>query len=76
AIKGTLEDYSETEIHHSRLYPNLDTLVDKGLVEKGEVDRRSNYYRVTSRGQRELAARQEWEDRYIREPSSIEATTD
>jgi hypothetical protein len=24
--------YYEKEIHHSRLYPNLDTLVEKGLV--------------------------------------------
>lgn len=35
AIKDELEDYYEKEIHHGRLYPNLDTLVDKGLVEKG-----------------------------------------
>ncbi|ADJ16624.1 PadR family transcriptional regulator [Halalkalicoccus jeotgali] len=76
AIKETLEDYTGTEIHHGRLYPNLDTLVDKGLVEKGEVDRRSNYYRITSRGQRELTARHEWENQYIRDSSSVEATTD
>jgi len=30
AIKEELEDYYEEEIHHGRLYPNLDTLVDKG----------------------------------------------
>jgi DNA-binding PadR family transcriptional regulator len=30
AIKDELESYYETEIHHGRLYPNLDTLVDKG----------------------------------------------
>ena len=35
AIKTELEDYYETETHHGRLYPNLDDLVDKGLVEKG-----------------------------------------
>jgi len=34
AIKDELEDYYEKEIHHGRLYPNLDTLVEKGLVEK------------------------------------------
>jgi len=36
ALKEELEQYYEGEIHHGRLYPNLDTLVDKGLVEKGE----------------------------------------
>jgi len=28
AIKEELEDYYEKEIHHGRLYPNLDTLVE------------------------------------------------
>jgi PadR family transcriptional regulator PadR len=65
AIKDELEDYYEKEIHHGRLYPNLDTLVDKGLLEKGEQDRRTNYYIVTTRGQRELEARRDWEDQYL-----------
>lgn len=65
AIKEELEDYYESEIHHGRLYPNLDTLVDKGLVEKGQVDRRTNYYTLTSRGQRELGDRREWEAQYL-----------
>ena len=65
AIKDELENYYEKEIHHGRLYPNLDTLVDKGLVEKGEKDRRTNVYKVTRRGQREVEARREWEDEDI-----------
>lgn len=65
AIKDELDDYYDTEIHHGRLYPNLDTLVEKGLVEKGQQDRRTNYYAVTQRGQRELDARDEWEAQYV-----------
>ena len=65
AIKEELEKYYEREIHHGRLYPNLDTLVEKGLVEKGQQDRRTNYYTVTRRGQREIEARQEWEAEYL-----------
>ncbi|WP_247728897.1 PadR family transcriptional regulator [Halovivax limisalsi] len=65
AIKEELETYYESEIHHGRLYPNLDTLVDKGLVEKGQRDRRTNYYTVTRRGVRELEARREWEGQYV-----------
>ncbi len=65
AIKEELEKYYEREIHHGRLYPNLDTLVEKGLVEKGQQDRRTNYYTVTRRGHREIEARQEWEAQYI-----------
>ena len=65
AIKDELEKYYESEIHHGRLYPNLDEVVDKGLVEKGELDKRTNYYTITARGQRELEARREWEDQYV-----------
>lgn len=65
AIKDELEEYYEKEIHHGRLYPNLDTLVEKGLVEKGELDRRTNYYEMTRRGQREIEARNDWEAQYV-----------
>mgnify|MGYP002762617098 FL=1 len=65
AIKDELEGYYEEEVRHGRLYPNLDTLVEKGLVEKGQQDRRTNFYRLTRRGQRELAARFNWEGQYI-----------
>ena len=67
AIKDELENYYESEIHHGRLYPNLDTIVDKGLVEKGVKDRRTNVYSITSRGRREIEARREWEDQYVGE---------
>ena len=65
AIKDELEEYYESEIHHGRLYPNLDELVEKGLVDKGEIDQRTNYYALTKRGNRELDARREWEDGYV-----------
>jgi PadR family transcriptional regulator, regulatory protein PadR len=65
AIKEELEKYYEKEIHHGRLYPNLDTLVDKGLVSKGSHDRRTNVYTLTERGEREIKARREWEDQYV-----------
>lgn len=70
AVKDELEDYYEKEIHHGRLYPNLDTLVEKGLVEKGERDRRTNYYTMTRRGKREITARDEWEKQYVGETAA------
>ena len=66
ALKDELEDYYQKEIHHGRLYPNLDTLVDKGLVEKGQRDRRTNTYVLTRRGRRELTSRRDWEDEYLK----------
>lgn len=65
AIKEELENYYEKEIHHGRLYPNLDTLVEKGLIKKGERDRRTNIYTLTSRGSREIDARRDWEAQYM-----------
>lgn len=71
AIKEELETYYETEIRHGRLYPNLDTLVEKGLVEKGKKDDRTNSYTMTQRGRREITAREEWERRYIDEEITV-----
>lgn len=65
AIKEELELYYEGDVNHGRLYPNLDTLVEKGMVEKGQRDRRTNFYILTSRGNRELSARQDWEAQYV-----------
>jgi DNA-binding PadR family transcriptional regulator len=62
AVRDELQKYYDTEINHGRLYPNLDELVRRNLVEKGEIDRRTNYYRLTQRGQQTLAARRDWED--------------
>jgi PadR family transcriptional regulator PadR len=71
-IKQELEEDYKEELHHGRLYPNLDTLVEKGLVEKGEIDRRTNSYSITRRGKRELRTHWEWQ----RDGVVAEATAD
>jgi hypothetical protein len=50
AIKDTLEAYYGEDVNHSRLYPNLNTLVEDGLVEKTQADRRTNYYSLSDDG--------------------------
>lgn len=65
AIKDELDGYYGSEINHGRLYPNLDTLVEKGLIEKGQIDDRTNKYSLTQRGQREIEARGEWIAEYV-----------
>ncbi|MDG5821822.1 helix-turn-helix transcriptional regulator [Natronococcus sp. A-GB7] len=64
-IKDEIETYYSTEINHGRLYPNLDTLVNKDLVEKGELDRRTNYYALTDEGDEAIEERREWESQYV-----------
>ena len=65
AVKDVLDDYYGSQINHGRLYPNLDTLVKKGLVEKGRIDDRTNSYSITGRGEREIQARRDWEDQFL-----------
>ena len=60
-IKAELEAYGDTEVNHGRLYPNLDTLIDKGYVTKSQIDDRTNRYELTDAGQEVLAERREWE---------------
>jgi PadR family transcriptional regulator, regulatory protein PadR len=64
-IKDEVESYYASEINHGRLYPNLDTLVNRDLVEKGELDRRTNYYALSNEGDEAIQRRREWELQYI-----------
>ncbi|GGN19635.1 helix-turn-helix transcriptional regulator [Halarchaeum nitratireducens] len=64
-IKDELEEYYGTAINHGRLYPNLDTLCEKGLVDKRKQDERTNAYSLTRRGRREIIDRESWEHQYI-----------
>jgi len=50
AIKRHLEDRYDDDVNHGRLYPNLDELVELGLVERGEIDKRTNRYTLTADG--------------------------
>ena len=66
-IKTELEEYRATEVNHGRLYPNLDTLVDKGYIEKSSIDKRTNEYTLTEAGRELLAERREWEAEQLAE---------
>ncbi|MFC4248270.1 PadR family transcriptional regulator [Natribaculum luteum] len=64
-VKDEIEQYYSSEINHGRLYPNLDTVVNKELVEKGQLDRRTNYYAITDEGEQAIEDRREWVLQYI-----------
>lgn len=63
-IRAELES-DHDEITHGRLYPNLDTLVERGYLDKGRLDQRTNLYAVSEHGKRELLARRRWEEEYV-----------
>ena len=65
AIKRELEDYYGKEVNHGRLYPNLDDLVNKDLVEKSELDKRTNRYALTEAAREALEADLEWFDEKV-----------
>ncbi|PSQ42534.1 PadR family transcriptional regulator [Halobacteriales archaeon SW_7_68_16] len=60
AIKSKLEEYYGEEVNHGRLYPNLDDLVDLGLIEKSERDKRTNEYALTDAGFDAVVDRVRW----------------
>lgn len=59
-LKRTLQDYYQEDLPHSRVYINLDTLTDHGLVEKQLVDGRTNEYVITRSGQAVVEAEVDW----------------
>jgi len=60
AIKRELESYYDSEVNHGRLYPNLDDLVEMGLVEKSELDKRTNEYALTDDGLEAVLDQLKW----------------
>lgn len=64
-IKAELDDYYNTAINHGRLYPNLDSLVEEGFIEKSKQDERTNAYELTEHGNTVLEDRRDWEAQYF-----------
>lgn len=60
AIRAGLEAYYGVDVNHGRLYPNLDRLVEKGLVAKSERDKRTNEYALTDTARDALARHDRW----------------
>jgi DNA-binding PadR family transcriptional regulator len=73
ALKEELEEYYEEQINHGRLYPNLDDLVDEGLIEKGSIDDRTNSYELTEYGVLLIEERARWERERVGEQVSLAA---
>ena len=59
AIKAEIEADYETEINNSRLYQNLDGLIDQGLLTKSKRDGRTNEYATTEEARDLLERRTE-----------------
>lgn len=54
------KDYYDSEVNHGRLYPNLDELVERDLIAKSELDKRTNEYELTNEGYELLLGELDW----------------
>lgn len=59
-IKREMRDLYGSEINHGRLYPNLDDLIEMGLVDKEALDKRTNNYSITHDGELFVKAISNW----------------
>lgn len=64
-VQEVLEDYYGSKVVAARVYQNLDRLTDKGFVEKGDADSRTNYYDLTTEGVAAIEERRNWEDEHL-----------
>jgi len=54
ALKEYLDERYADPINHSRLYQNLDQLVEQNLINRDDLDARTNVYTLTDAGRHEL----------------------
>ncbi|MGB9934016.1 PadR family transcriptional regulator [Haloarcula amylolytica] len=54
ALKDYLDERYAGPINHSRLYQNLDQLVEQDLINRDDLDARTNVYTLTDAGRHEL----------------------
>jgi len=66
-IKQKLENTTSMEVNHGRLYPNLDSLVESGYVNKEPKDKRTNLYLLSEQGKELIKRRRQWEDSQLQE---------
>ncbi|RXK47824.1 helix-turn-helix transcriptional regulator [Halorientalis pallida] len=64
-IKRQLQERLGEEVNHGRLYPNLDDLVDLGLLEKEALDKRTNTYTLSEEGKGLLRAYRDYVDETV-----------
>jgi DNA-binding PadR family transcriptional regulator len=64
-IKRQLQERLDKEVNHGRLYPNLDDLVDLGLLEKEALDKRTNTYTLSEEGKELLRDYRDYVDETV-----------
>lgn len=71
-IHNNLSEIYNEDITQSRVYSNLDQLVSDGVIKKGSFNERTNRYRLTDQGKKEIEARVRWEHQCLENADFIE----
>ena len=66
-IGREVEQYSSLNLNNGRLYQNLNTLAEKGLINKKQKDDRTILYMITPDAKEIIENRQKWENRKLEE---------
>lgn len=64
-IKRELEEYHDATIRSEQLYHHLDSLCERGFVEKHHADGRTNAYVITDAGREWLERQTNWVHSHI-----------
>jgi len=65
-IQDRLEETTSMDVNYGRLYPNLDTLVEKGLIKKQSKDGRANLYTLSDLAINIITERRQWENSQLK----------
>jgi len=66
-IGRELDNYTPSDVNYGRLYPNLNELVEKGLLEKRPKNDRANLYTLTALGADLIKQRRQWENNKLQD---------
>ena len=65
-IKEELDQYYGSEVTPSRVYMNLDTLAEKGLIDVRVVDNKTKNYTLTAEAREQIEKRRQWENQQLK----------
>jgi DNA-binding PadR family transcriptional regulator len=66
-IQERLDEYYSGRVTRTRVYSNLDILVERNFVEKGQKTERSNRYALTDHGIDTIVSHRLWEEQQLRD---------
>ncbi|MFC6727071.1 PadR family transcriptional regulator [Natronoarchaeum mannanilyticum] len=64
-LKDQFEEETTATVNRGNIYPNLNTLTERGFINKESRDCRTNCYSLTQQGRSCLHQRHKWEQEHL-----------